>query len=175
METMLWTAAFDDRSGHGQIGSRIALSAPAATYSDDTDLFAEVASELTRRKLDCLLVDEAQFLTRDHVLQLCRIADEVGIPVLCYGLRTDFRGQLFPGSAALLALADALIELKAVCECGRKATMNLRVDAEGHAVAAGAQTEIGGNDRYIALCRRHFFERLRESEARQLALDLPRR
>jgi thymidine kinase len=175
METMLWTAAFDDRSGHGQIGSRIALSAPAATYSDDTDLFAEVASELTRRKLDCLLVDEAQFLTRDHVLQLCRIADEVGIPVLCYGLRTDFRGQLFPGSAALLALADALIELKAVCECGRKATMNLRVDVEGHAVAAGAQTEIGGNDRYIALCRRHFFERLRESEARQLALDLPRR
>jgi len=175
METMLWTAAFDDRSGHGQIGSRIALSAPAATYSDDTDLFAAVATELTRRKLDCLLVDEAQFLTRDHVLQLCRIADEVGIPVLCYGLRTDFRGQLFPGSAALLALADALIELKAVCECGRKATMNLRVDAEGHAVAAGAQTEIGGNDRYIALCRRHFFERLRESEARQLPLDLPRR
>jgi thymidine kinase len=175
METMLWTAAFDDRSGVGQIGSRIALSAPAATYSDDTDLFAAVGQELTRRTLDCLLVDEAQFLTRDHVLQLCRVADEVGIPVLCYGLRTDFRGQLFPGSAALLALADALVELKAVCECGRKATMNLRVDAEGRAVAAGAQTEIGGNDRYIALCRRHFFERLRESEARQLALDLPRR
>jgi len=174
METMLWTAAFDDRSGHGRIGSRIALSAPAATYSDDTDLIAAVGAELTRRKLDCLLVDEAQFLTRDHVLQLCRVADEVGIPVLCYGLRTDFRGQLFPGSAALLALADALIELKAVCECGRKATMTLRVDAEGHAVAAGAQTDIGGNDRYIALCRRHFFERLRESEARQLALDLPR-
>ena len=174
METMLWTAAFDDRSGHGRIGSRIALSAPAATYSDDTDLIAAVGAELTRRKLDCLLVDEAQFLTRDHVLQLCRVADEVGIPVLCYGLRTDFRGQLFPGSAALLALADALVELKAVCECGRKATMTLRVDAEGHAVAAGAQTDIGGNDRYIALCRRHFFERLRESEARQLALDLPR-
>ena len=153
----------------------ISVCAPAATYSDDTDLFAAVGQELTRRTLDCLLVDEAQFLTRDHVLQLCRIADEVGIPVLCYGLRTDFRGQLFPGSAALLALADALIELKAVCECGRKATMNLRVDAEGHAVAAGAQTEIGGNDRYIALCRRHFFERLRESEARQLPLDLPRR
>ena len=175
METMLWTAGFDDRSGVGQIGSRIALSAPAATFSDETDLFAAVATELTRRTLDCLLVDEAQFLTRDHVLQLCRIADEVGIPVLCYGLRTDFRGELFPGSAALLALADALIELKAVCECGRKATMNLRVDAEGRAVAVGAQTEIGGNDRYIALCRRHFFQRLRETEARQLALDLPRR
>ena len=154
-------------SGRSARASR--LSAPAATYSDDTDLFAAIVDELTRRKLDCVLVDEAQFLTRDHVLQLCRVADELGIPVLCYGLRTDFRGQLFPGSAALLALADALIELKAVCECGRKATMNLRVDAEGHAVAAGAQTEIGGNDRYIALCRRHFFERLNESEARQLA------
>ena len=175
MQTMLWTAAFDDRSGHGQIGSRIALSAPAATYNDDSDLFAEIVEEKTKRKLDCLLLDEAQFLTRDHVLQLCRVADELGIPVLCYGLRTDFRGQLFPGSAALLALADALIELKAVCECGRKATMNLRVDAAGHAVAAGAQTEIGGNDRYIALCRRHFFERLNESEARQLTLDIPRR
>ncbi len=174
METMLWTAAFDDRSGTGEIGSRIALAAPAATYSDETDLFAAVGTQLTRRTLDCVLVDEAQFLTRDHVLQLCRIADEVGIPVLCYGLRTDFRGDLFPGSAALLALADALIELKAVCECGRKATMNLRVDTEGGAVAAGAQTEIGGNDRYIALCRRHFFERLRESEARQMARGLPR-
>ena len=107
-----------------------------------------------------MLVDEAQFLTQRHVLQLCEVADDSSIPVLCYGLRTDFQGKLFPGSAALLALADALIELKAVCECGRKATMNLRVDAEGQAVAAGAQTEIGGNDRYIALCRRHFFERL---------------
>ena len=170
METMLWTAAFDDRSGIGQIGSRIALSAPAATYTDDTDLLAEIVDERTRRSLDCVLVDEAQFLTRDHVLQLCRVADELGIPVLCYGLRTDFQGQLFPGSAALLALADALVELKAVCECGRKATMNLRVDAAGQAVAAGAQTEIGGNDRYIALCRRHFFERLHEGEARQRAL-----
>lgn len=175
METMLWTAAFDDRSGTGTIGSRIALSAPAATYSDDVDLFAAIGGELKKRKLDCLLVDEAQFLTRDHVCQLCRVADDLGIPVLCYGLRTDFQGNLFPGSAALLALADSLIELKAVCECGRKATMNLRVDASGHAVAAGDQTEIGGNDRYIALCRRHFFQRLTESEARQLALDIPRR
>jgi thymidine kinase len=175
METMLWTAAHDDRSGAGVIGSRVALSAPARTYSAEVDLFEAVADELKRRKLDCVLVDEAQFLTRDHVLQLCRISDEVGIPVLCYGLRTDFLGELFEGSASLLALADSLIELKAVCECGRKATMNLRVDAEGHAVAAGAQTEIGGNDRYIALCRRHFFERLRESEARQLSLGLARR
>jgi thymidine kinase len=120
-------------------------------------------------------VDEAQFLTPAQVWQLARLADEAGIPVLCYGLRTDFQAKLFPGSAALLALADSLIELKAVCECGRKATMNLRVDSEGHAVARGAQTEIGGNDRYIALCRRHFFERLREGEARQLSLSLPRK
>ena len=174
METMLWTAAHDDRAGAGTIGSRIALSAPAHTYSPEIDLFAAVGEELKKRKLDCVLVDEAQFLTRDHVLQLCRVSDELAIPVLCYGLRTDFQAELFEGSAALLALADALVELKAVCECGRKATMNLRVDAEGHAVAAGAQTEIGGNDRYVALCRRHFFERLRESQARQLSLGLPR-
>jgi thymidine kinase len=175
METMLWTAALDHRSGEATIGSRIALSAAASTYSDEINLFAAIVQELLKRKLHCILIDEAQFLTRAHVLQLCRIADELSIPVLCYGLRTDFQGVLFPGSAALLALADALIELKAVCECGRKATMNLRVDAEGHAVAAGAQTEIGGNDRYVALCRRHFMERLREGEARQLALDIPRR
>ena len=174
METMLWTAAFDERSGAGTISSRIAISAPARTYSPDVDLFDSVGEELKKRRLDCVLVDEAQFLTRDHVLQLCRVADDLEIPVLCYGLRTDFQGHLFEGSAALLALADVLVELKAVCECGRKATMNLRVDAEGHAVAAGAQTEIGGNDRYVALCRRHFFERLREGEARQLSLDIPR-
>jgi len=173
METMLWTAAHDDRAGTGTIGSRIALSAPAHSYSTEVDLFGAITEELKKRKLDCILVDESQFLTRDQVLQLCRVSDELGIPVLCYGLRTDFQGQLFEGSAALLALADALIELKAVCECGRKATMNLRVDAEGHAVAAGAQTEIGGNDRYVALCRRHFFGRLREGEARQLSLGLP--
>jgi thymidine kinase len=174
MQTMLWTAAHDDRAGEGIIGSRIGLEAGANRYSDDTSLFDGVVKELIKRKLDCILVDEAQFLTRGHVLQLCRVSDELKIPVLCYGLRTDFLGNLFPGSAALLALADALIELKAVCECGRKATMNLRVDAEGHAVAAGAQTEIGGNDRYVALCRRHFFERLKEGEARQLSLAIPR-
>ena len=174
METMLWTARLDDRAGVGTIGSRIALNAPANSYDSSVDLFTEVGEELKKRKLDCILIDEAQFLTRDHVLQLCRVADELSIPVLCYGLRTDFQANLFEGSAALLALADALVELKAVCECGRKATMNLRVDAQGFAVASGAQTEIGGNDRYVALCRRHFFERLREGEARQLSLAIPR-
>jgi thymidine kinase len=174
METMLWTAAFDDRSGSGTIGSRIALSAPAHTYDEDVDLFDAVGKELKKRPVHCVLVDEAQFLSQRHVLQLCEVADNLGIPVLCYGLRTDFQAKLFPGSAALLALADSLIELKAVCECGRKATMNLRVDELGFAVARGAQTEIGGNDRYVALCRKHFFDRLREGEARQLSLGLPR-
>ena len=172
METMLWTAALDDRSGSGTIGSRIALSAPAYTFNEGVDLYDAIGEELKRRELDCILVDEAQFLSQRHVLELCEVADELDIPVLCYGLRTDFQGKLFPGSAALLALADSLIELKAVCECGRKATMNLRVDVEGYAVAEGQQTEIGGNDRYIALCRKHFFERLNESRARQLTLGL---
>jgi thymidine kinase len=175
METMLWTAALDERAGAGIIGSRIALSAPAHIFDDEVDLYEAIGEELKKRELDCILIDEAQFLSQRHVLQLCEIADQIGIPVLCYGLRTDFQGKLFPGSAALLALADTLVELKAVCECGRKATMNLRVDAEGHAVAEGLQTEIGGNDRYIALCRKHFFERLNESRARQLTLGLPRR
>ena len=165
METMLWTAAHDERSGHGRIASRLEIGADAHAYRSDTDLFAAVEGETTSRSLHCVLVDEAQFLTLDQVLQLCRLADERNLPVLCYGLRTDFLGALFPGSAALLALADALIELKAVCECGRKAIMNLRVDANGRAVTRGEQTEIGGNDRYVAMCRRHFFERLREADA----------
>jgi thymidine kinase len=172
METMLWTAAVDDRLGVGAIGSRIALSAAAHTFDESIDLFVAISNELRKRKLDCILIDEAQFLSQPQVLQLCEVADQLNIPVLCYGLRTDFQAKLFPGSAALLALADTLVELKAVCECGRKATMNLRVDEEGHAIVRGQQTEIGGNDRYIALCRKHFFERLNESRARQLSLGL---
>lgn len=174
METMLWTAAHDDPSPGGTIGSRIAISAPAHIHEEGVDLFRAIGAELKKRELDCILVDEAQFLTQRHVLELCEVADRLSIPVLCYGLRTDFQGKLFPGSAALLALADSLIELKAVCECGRKATMNLRVDEDGLAITSGAQREIGGNDRYIALCRRHFFERLREGETRQLSLRLSR-
>ena len=172
METMLYTAAHDDRMGAGLIGSRIGLDAGSNTYQGDTDLRSEIEQELKKRKVHCILVDEAQFLTRAQVLQLAGVCDELGIPVLAYGLRTDFQGNLFEGSGALLALADTLVELKAICECGRKATMNLRVDAEGRAVRAGAQTEIGGNDRYIALCRRHFMERLKEAEERQLRLGI---
>jgi thymidine kinase len=159
MHTMVWTAALDDRFGVGQVASRIGLTADAHKFAPETDLFAEIGTEHARKPLACVLVDEAQFLSRDQVLQLARVADETGIPVLCYGLRTDFQAVLFPGSAALLGIADALIELKAVCECGRKSTMNLRVDESGKAVREGAQTEIGGNDRYVALCRKHFMER----------------
>ena len=175
MGTMLYTAGIHDRSGHGIIDSRIGITARANIFEPATDLRAEIEAALRQRPLHCVLVDEAQFLSRDHVLQLATVCDELDVPVLCYGLRTDFQGNLFEGSATLLALADKLVELKAICECGRKATMNLRVDEEGRAVRAGAQTEIGGNDRYVALCRRHFMERLKEAELRQLRLALPER
>ena len=171
-EPMLYTAAIDDRAGVGTIASRIGLSAEANTFEPATDIRRAVEEALKTRRVDCLLVDEAQFLTRSQVFQIASICDELNIPVLAYGLRTDFQANLFEGSAHLLALADTLVELKAICECGRKATMNLRVDAEGMPVAAGEQTEIGGNDRYLALCRRHFMERINESEARQLRLTL---
>jgi thymidine kinase len=172
MGTMLWTAGIHDRSGFGVIDSRIGIKATGNTFSPGLDLRAAIEAELKARPLHVVLVDEAQFLSRGQVFQLASVCDELGVPVLCYGLRTDFQGNLFEGSATLLALADKLVELKAICECGRKATMNLRVDSEGHAVRAGEQTEIGGNDRYIALCRRHFMERLKEAEARQLSLGL---
>lgn len=161
LATMLFTASVDDRASPGRISSRIGLAAPAIAFDAATDLRALAEERLGAGPLDCVLVDEAQFLTRRQVLALAGICDELGVPVLAYGLRTDFRAELFEGSAALLGLADALVELKAVCACGRKATMNLRIDDAGRAVAAGAQTEIGGNDRYEALCRRHYMERLR--------------
>lgn len=159
MATMLWTAALDSRSA-GMVRSRIGLESEAHRFHPDTDLWAEVSAAHAAAKLDCVLVDEAQFLSSAQVWQLARLADEAGIPVLCYGLRTDFQGELFPGSAVLLGIADALVELKAVCHCGRKATMNLRVDESGAAVRQGQQTEIGGNDRYVALCRKHFSQAL---------------
>lgn len=160
MATMLFTAAIDDRFESGTITSRIGLAAPATMFDPSTDIAAAVSARHASAPLACVLVDEAQFLTSAQVDQLAQIADGAGIPVLAYGLRTDFQGALFPGSARLLALADALIEIKSVCQCGRKATMNLRVDGAGRPIAKGAQTEIGGNDRYVALCRRHFVEAL---------------
>ncbi|RJY08101.1 thymidine kinase [Aurantiacibacter aquimixticola] len=159
MSTMLWTAAIDNRSEQ-PIASRIGLSADARRFTPGTNLWREVTARHEDDPLACVLIDEAQFLTALQAWQCARLADEAGIPVLCYGLRTDFRGDLFPGSAVLLGIADSLVELKAVCHCGRKATMNLRVDESGDAVGEGRQTEIGGNERYVALCRRHFAEQL---------------
>lgn len=160
MATMLWTAALDTRSEGLPIASRIGLEANARRYTPGTSIYRETLAQHDETPLACVLIDEAQFLTADQVWQCARLADEANIPVLCYGLRTDFRGDLFPGSAVLLGIADHLVELKAVCHCGRKATMNARVDESGAAVRQGAQTEIGGNDRYVALCRRHFREAL---------------
>ena len=164
METMLWTASLDNRYGQGYVTSRIGLKADADKFDPETDLWTAICAEHAKRLLACVLIDEAQFLSTEQVMQLARITDEVGIPVLCYGLRTDFAAELFPGSAALLGLADNLVELKAVCHCGRKSTMNLRVDEAGRAVIDGAQTEIGGNDRYVAMCRKHFMEARKAAE-----------
>lgn len=161
MRTLLFTAGIHDRGGQGMIDSRLGIKQAAIPFDEATDLRLTAEAEHFKSPLACILVDESQFLSQGQVRQLAHLADEVGIPVLCYGLRTDFQGALFPGSAELLALADALIEIKSVCECGRKATMNLRVDDSGSVVREGAQREVGGNERYIALCRRHFMQRTR--------------
>ncbi|HEY4301111.1 MAG TPA: thymidine kinase [Candidatus Didemnitutus sp.] len=160
MRTLLFMPAIDTRTGEGQIKSRIGLEAGAHSLAGSEDILEHVRTAHAAQPVACVLVDEAQFLTPAQVGQLTDIADVLRIPVLCYGLRTDFQGTLFPGSAALLALADNLIELKTICHCGRKATMNLRVGPDGRAVHEGAQVEIGGNDRYVAMCRRHFKEAL---------------
>ncbi|RYD98876.1 MAG: thymidine kinase [Sphingomonadales bacterium] len=159
MRTLLFTAGIHDRGGKGVIDSRIGLKQAAIPFDEETDLRLIAEEAHFKAPLACILVDESQFLQPRQVRQLAHLADEVSIPVLCYGLRTDFQAKLFPGSAELLALADSLIELKSVCECGRKATMNLRVDSEGNAVREGEQREVGGNERYVALCRRHFMQR----------------
>ena len=159
MSTLLLTARLDDRAGPGRIASRIGIGAEAATYGPEDDLLAMVgAARAADEKLACVLVDEAQFLTRDQVWQLADAADDLGVPVMCFGLRVDFRGELFPGSAALLALADSLREVRTICRCGRKATMVARVGPDGRAVTDGAQVEIGGDDRYVSYCRRHWRE-----------------
>ena len=158
MDTIEFTAKIDDRAGTGVIASRIGLSKEAHVFDTSTDLFGIVRTESASMKAACVFLDEAQFLTGDQVMQLARIVDELNIPVMCYGLRTDFLGELFEGSARLLAIADEIRELKTICKCGRKATMNLRIDAQGNAVTSGETIEIGGNDRYVPLCRAHFYE-----------------
>jgi len=156
MSTMLFTAAIDDRAGRGRIASRIGLEAESETFSSGDDILARVTERLASGPLHCVFVDEAQFLTEEQVWQLARVADRLGVPVMCYGLRTDFQGRLFPGSAELLAIADTLREIRTICECGAKATMVVRLDANGDVMTEGAQVDIGGNDRYVSLCRRHW-------------------
>jgi thymidine kinase len=160
MRTLLFTPAIDTRYGTGRIESRIGLSSGANSLAVGDNLLTRVRTEHAAEPVACVLIDEAQFLTPEQVWQASEVADALDIPVLCYGLRTDFQARLFPGSGALLGMADTITELKTICHCGRKATMNLRVDAAGRGVREGAQVEIGGNDRYIAVCRRHFKEAL---------------
>ncbi|KKA46073.1 MULTISPECIES: thymidine kinase [Salinivibrio] len=160
MQPLLFTAAIDNRYGVGKISSRIGLEADAHLYDNQTSLFEHVATILAQEKVDCLLIDESQFLTKQQVLELTDVVDKLRIPVLCYGLRTDFRGELFEGSQYLLAWADKLVELKTVCHCGRKASRVIRQDSEGNAIADGDQVVIGGNERYVSVCRRHYKQML---------------
>jgi thymidine kinase len=156
MNTLVLAPAVDDRYGVGRVRSRIGLQSEALTFKSSDNLHDLVAKHLETQKLHCVLVDEAQFLTRDQVFQLGEITDSLNVPVLAYGLRTDFQGEPFDGSKYLLAWADNLNELKAICECGRKATMVVRLDDQGNPVKQGSQIEIGGEDKYVSLCRKHF-------------------
>ncbi|MFJ1267710.1 thymidine kinase [Legionella lytica] len=157
MQTLLFTPAIDDRYQSGIVHSRIGLSEEALVFNATDDLHQMVNN--FQQKYACVLIDEAQFLTRDQVYQLTEITDKLGIPVLAYGLRTDFRGELFEGSQYLLAWADELVEIKTICHCGRKATMILRVNEQGEAITEGEQVLIGGNNLYSSTCRQHFKER----------------
>ena len=159
MNTLVLAPLLDDRFGVGRVTSRIGIESEAITFVGDTNLFELIEEHHRASTLHCVLVDEAQFLTREQVFQLSELADKLGIPVLAYGLRTDFQGEPFEGSKYLLAWADTLNEIKAICHCGSKATMVVRLDAEGRAVTEGSQVEIGGNDRYVSMCRRHFKEK----------------
>lgn len=159
MDTLLLVPQIDNRYEVGKIASRIGLTGAAKAFSRDENLYEITVKENHSKKINCVLVDEAQFLTKQQVSQLCDITDGLNIPVLTYGLRSDFRGEPFEGSLYLLIWADSLIELKTICHCGKKATMNMRIDGNGNAVLSGEQIEIGGNDRYVSVCRRHHKER----------------
>ena len=162
MRTMVYTAEIDNRFGAGKVSSRIGLSSPAFLYNATTQLDKEIAVEHAKQPVHCVLVDESQFLTREQVRALSDVVDNLDIPVLCYGLRTDFMGELFVGSQYLLAWADKLVELKTICHCGRKASMVLRLDASGKPFSEGEQVVIGGNERYISVCRKHYKQAIDE-------------
>ncbi|MCU0816320.1 MAG: thymidine kinase [Cypionkella sp.] len=158
MVPYLITAQFDGRAGHGRIASRIGIGEDADTFAPGEDLYAKLAAQFAKVKTACVFVDEAQFLTREQVWQLARAVDDLGVPVMCYGLRVDFQGNLFPGSSALLAWADEMREVRTICHCGKKATMVVRKGPDGRALRDGEQVVIGGNETYQSLCRRHWRE-----------------
>ena len=156
----IMSAAIDNRYSVGKVTSRIGLEAEAYLFHKEDDLFKILSEENKKQGINCVLIDESQFLSRDQVKQLAITVDDLDIPVLCYGIRTDFRGELFPGSQHLLAWADNLIELKTICHCGSKATMVVRTDEKGNIINDGDQVVIGGNDRYQSMCRKHFAEHI---------------
>ncbi|MEL6919942.1 MAG: thymidine kinase [Pseudomonadota bacterium] len=168
MNTLLFTAKLDDRAGVGRIASRIGLGEEALTFVAHDDLRAMTLANHANQRIHCVFVDEAQFLSEDQVWQLARLADRDGVPVMAYGLRTDFQGKLFPGSEVLLAIADELREVRTICRCGRRANMVVRVGEDGKVVRDGDQIAIGGNDRYVSLCRRHWEEEMGRVEGEDL-------
>ncbi|MEP2920821.1 MAG: thymidine kinase [Sulfitobacter sp.] len=156
MVPYLMTAKLDNRAGEGRIASRIGIGEDADTFDAHEDLFAKVQNRLNTGPCACIFIDEAHFLSDAQVWQIARAVDELGVPIMCYGLRVDFMGQLFPGSAALLALSDEMREIRTICHCGKKATMVIRLDAYGNTMRDGAQVQVGGNETYVSLCRRHW-------------------
>ena len=171
MQTLLLTARLDDRAGAGRIASRIGIGEPAETFGPDDDLFQQISAILATRPIACIFIDEAQFLTRDQVWQLARIVDDQRVPVMCYGLRVDFQGNLFPGSAALLAWADEMREVRTICHCGKKATMVIRRGPDGRALREGDQVQIGGNETYVSMCRRHWREAMGDLPSQDAPAD----
>ncbi len=160
MRTLVLAPDLDDRYGTGKVTSRIGIETDATSFRPEDDLYAVIDASHSDAALSCVLIDEAQFLTKEQVFQLSEVTDKLNVPVLAYGLRTDFLGEPFPGSKYLLAWSDNLKEIKAICHCGSKATMVVRLDEQGNAIREGSQIEIGGNDRYVSMCRRHFKEKL---------------
>ena len=170
MQTYLMTAKMDTRAGKGKIASRIGIEENSDTFSPQEDLFEKIKIRLKKDKISCILLDEAQFLTKDQVWALARAVDDLGVPIMCYGLRVDFMGELFPGSAALLALADEMREIRTICHCGKKATMVVRLDSTGKALTAGDQVQIGGNETYLSLCRKHYREAVQDNTISELPM-----